>query len=144
MSEIYVVGVDDSEGSIRAVQYAVDQASKTKAMVRIIHVLEWSPYTFLTNEELAERHKRRKEELERAKTAIVDLVVKKINEQGVSIEGEVRYGHIADQMQQYCKELGADHMYIGRHGGGSISTRLFGSVPSALVQVSDIPVTVVP
>ncbi len=144
MSVIYVVGVDGSEGSVRAVQYAVDQASKTNAAVKIIHILEWSPYTFLTNEELAERHKRRRDELERAKTAIVDLVVTKINEQGVSIEGEVRYGHVAEQLQQYCEETGAGHMYIGRHGGGAISTRIFGSVPGALVQISNIPVTVVP
>ncbi len=144
MSIICVVGVDGSEGSVRAVQYAVDQASKINAVVKIIHVLEWSPYTFLTNEELAERHKRRKEELERAKTAIIDLVVTKINEQGVSIEGEVRYGHVAEQMQHYCEEIGASHMYIGRHGGGAISTRIFGSVPSALVQISNIPITVVP
>ncbi len=144
MSAIYVVGVDGSEGSVRAVQYAVDQASETKAAVKVIHVLEWSPYTFLTNEELAERHKRRKDELERAKTAILDLVIKKINEQGVSIEGVVHYGHVAEQMQQYCEEIGASHMYIGRHGGGAISTRIFGSVPGALVQISKIPVTVVP
>ncbi|MCP4494886.1 MAG: universal stress protein [Gammaproteobacteria bacterium] len=144
MSLIYVVGVDGSEGSVRATQYAVDQASKTNAAVKIIHVLEWSPYTFLTNEELAERHKRRKEELERAKTAILDLVVTKINEQGVSIEEVVYYGHVAEQMQQYCEEIGATHMYIGRHGGGAISTRIFGSVPGALVQISNIPVTVVP
>ncbi len=144
MSEIYVVGIDGSEGSVRAVQYAVDQAVKTNAAVKIIHVLEWSPYTFLTNEELAERHGRRKQELERAKTAIVDIVVKKVNEQGVSITGEVRYGHIAEQLQQYCEELTASHMYIGRHGGGAISTRVFGSVPGALVQISNVPVTVVP
>ncbi|MCP3688643.1 MAG: universal stress protein [Gammaproteobacteria bacterium] len=144
MAEIYVVGVDGSEGSVRTAQYAVDHAAKTNAVVKIIHILEWSPYTFLTNEELAERHKRRKDELERAKTAILDLVVTKINEQGVSIEEEVRYGHISEQMQQYCDEVGASHMYVGRHGGGSISTRIFGSVPGALVQISNIPVTVVP
>ncbi len=144
MSEIYLVGIDGSDGSVRAVQYAVDQALKTQASVKIIHVLEWSPYTFLTNDELAERHKRREEELERAKTAIVDLVVKKINEQGVPISGEVRYGNIVDELQKYSEELSASHIYIGRHGGGSISTRIFGSVPGALVQVSGIPVTVVP
>ncbi len=144
MAEIYVVGIDGNEGSVRAAQYAVDHAAKTNAAVKIIHILEWSPYTFLTNEELAERHKRRKDELERAKTAILDLVIKEINEQGVSIEGEVRYGHISEQMQQYCDEIGANHVYIGRDGSGPISARVFGSVPGALVQISNIPVTVVP
>ncbi len=144
MSEIYVVGIDDSEGSIRAAQYAVDHASKTKAAVKILHVLEWSPYSFLTPEELEERHKLRRQELERAKSAIVDFLVNKIKTGDVSVEGDVRYGHVAESIHQYCGEINATHLYVGRHGGGGLSTRLFGSVPGALVQSAKIPVTVVP
>ncbi len=144
MSEIYLVGIDDSESSIRAAQYAVNQASKTSAAVKILHVLEWSPYSFLTQEELAERHKRRKEELERAQSAIVDILVNKIRTGSVTVDGEVRYGRIAEIMHEYGNEIGATHIYIGRHGDTGLSSRLFGSVPGALVQISDVPVTVVP
>ncbi len=144
MSHIYVVGIDDSEGSVRTAQYAVEHAAKTNATVHVIHVLEWSPYTFLTNEELAERHKRRQQELERARSGITEFLVNKIDSGSVTIVQEVRYGHVADEMQKYCEEIGASHIYIGRHGGSSLETRLFGSVPGALVQISKVPVTVVP
>lgn len=144
MSDIYVVGIDDSEGSLRAAQYAVDHAAKTNASVRIVHILEWSPYTFLTNEELAERHMRRKQELERAKEAITDILVTKLNIGSVTVEQEVRYGHVPDEMNKYIEEIGASHVYLGRHGGSRLETRLFGSVPGALVQISSVPVTIVP
>ena len=144
MPENYVVGIDGSEGSIRAAQYTIDLASKSHAKVLIIHVLEWSPYSFLTNEELAERHKRRREELERAKSAIVDLVLTKLNTGDVSVEKEVRYGSIAEEIQRYCADQEATHIFIARHGGGGLATRLFGSVAGALVQTSNVPVTVVP
>ncbi len=145
MPESYVVGIDGSEGSIRAAQYAIDQASKSKAKVQIIHILEWSPYSFLTNEELAERHKRRKEELERAQSAIIDLVITKLKTGDVTVEKEVRYGRIADEIQRYCDDLGATHICIGRNGGsGGLAANLFGSVAGTLVQSSKVPVTVVP
>ena len=58
--------------------------------------LEWSPYSFLTPTELEERHKRRNEELARAKSALMDPVVKKLSDSGVeSVETEIKYGHIA-------------------------------------------------
>ena len=144
MPESYVVGIDGSEGSIRAAQYAVDLASKSNAKVYIIHILEWSPYSFLTNEELAERHKRRKEELERAQAAIIDLVITKLKTGDVSVEKEVRYGRIAAEIQRYCDDMGATHICIGRHGGSELASNLFGSVAGALVQSSKVPVTVVP
>ena len=144
MPESYVVGIDGSEGSIRAAQYAVDLASKSNAKVQVIHVLEWSPYSFLTNEELAERHKRRKEELERAKSAIIDLVVTQLNTGDVTVEKEVRYGNIAEEIQRYCGDQGATHICIGRQGSSGLTTRIFGSVAGALVQTSNVPVTVVP
>lgn len=142
MSKCYVVGIDGSEGSVRAVQYAAAQAAKTGASLKVIHVLEWSPYSFLTPEELAERHARRSEELERAKSAIIEPVVANLDK--VDVESEVRYGHVADMISEYCGEVGAEQVFIGRHGGGGLSSRLFGTVPGTLVHISSIPVTVIP
>ncbi len=142
MSKSYVVGIDGSEGSIRTAQYALAQADKAGASLKVIHVLEWSPYSFLTPEELEERHKRRQEELERAKTAVIGPMLEKLGSD--SAEGEVRYGQIAEVISNYCDEIGADQAFVGRHGGGGLTSRLFGSVPGILVQISNIPVTVVP
>ncbi len=144
MKEVYVVGIDGSNSSIRAAKHAADQASKLGASLKVLHVLEWSPYSFLTPEELEERHKRRGEELERANTAIVGPIIKELSDYDVKVDGDVRYGKIAEEIFTYCKENDASQAFIGHHGERSVATRIFGTVPSALVQISKVPVTVVP
>jgi nucleotide-binding universal stress UspA family protein len=56
MSEKYIVACDGSAASERALNFAVAHAQTTGASILIAHVLEWSPYSFLTPEELEERH----------------------------------------------------------------------------------------
>lgn len=144
MSKTFVVGIDGSEGCIRAANYAAERAKISGTKIKIIHVLEWSPYSFLTKEEVEERSLRRKEELTRAKTSILDPIVSKLKDSGVDVEAEVRYGNVLDVIMEYAKEQNAGQIIIGRHGGGRLANRVFGSVPGNLVQVSVIPVTVVP
>ena len=144
MAICYVVAVDGSAGGINAAKYALDKAMDASAELKILHVLQWSPYSFLTPEELAERHKRRGEELQRAKTAICEPTIKALGTTQVPLSTEVRYGNIPEVISQYCNEVKASEVFVGRHGGGQIATRVFGSVPGTLIQISDIPVTVVP
>ena len=144
MAKCYVVAVDGSDGSIKAAKYALEQATHANAELKILHVLEWSPYSFLTPEELAERHKRRKEELQRAYTAICEPIVNALGNTKISVSTEVRYGNIPEVINQYANEVGASEIFVGRHGGGQLANRVFGSVPGTLIQISDIPVTVVP
>ena len=61
MSEKYIVGYDGSEAARRALDFALESAQSSGAEVLIAFVLEWSPYSFLTPNELEERHKRRGE-----------------------------------------------------------------------------------
>ena len=44
-------------------EFAVARAKAQNASLTVAHVLEWSPYTFLTPEEIEERHARRTDEL---------------------------------------------------------------------------------
>jgi len=144
MSKKFVVGIDESKDSLRAAEFAVSIAKTTDVSIHIIHVLEWSPYSFLTPSELDERHKRRGEELERANTALVDPMIKKLETTDHEITGIVKYGAIAETISEYCDEIGADQIFIARSGDSRIATRVFGSVPSTLVQIAKVPVTVVP
>lgn len=144
MALCYVVAVDGSDGSIKAAKYALEQATHAAAELKILHVLHWSPYSFLTPEELEERHKRRQEELQRAYSAICDPVVKALGTTQIPVSTEVRYGNIPEVITQYADEAGASEIFIGRQGGGTLANRIFGSVPGTLIQISDIPVTVVP
>ena len=144
MSEKYVVGYDGSAASDRALDFAVARAKSEGGSVLLAHVLEWSPYSFLTPTELEERHKRRKEELARAKEALMDPAVARASESGVSVETDIRYGHIANTLAAICSESGASQIAIGRDGETTIGARVFGSVASALAQVSPVPCTIVP
>ena len=144
MSQIILVGTDCSECSDRALDYAAQWARNVNAHLIVVHVIEWSPYTFNTPQELAERHKRREEELERAHREVIDPVVSRLAGEGSDVEGIVRHGHAADTLNQVANEQGADNIVIGRKGASRLKAQLFGSVAGSLVQISDHPVTVVP
>lgn len=144
MSNLFIVGVDGSAASDRAVDFAIARAKVSDAKILLVHILEWSPYSFLTAEELAERHQRREQEIDRARSHFVAPVRVKIEEAGLSAEDQILYGHVADVMCTVAREFGAAQIFIGRTGHSKLGARLFGSVPTALVQGSPIPVTVVP
>ncbi len=144
MSKRFVVGYDGSEESKRAVQFAVSQAKSADAGIVIAHVLEWSPYSFLTPEELEERHKRRKEELSRAETALMAPIKDSLSGSGVTVETEMRYGHVADTLAEIAKDVGAEQMFIGRTGESGLTARVFGSVAGSLAQIAPVACTIVP
>ncbi|WP_176234486.1 universal stress protein, partial [Marivita cryptomonadis] len=48
MSEKFVVGYDGSDVAKRALDFAVSRAQAQGGSILIVHVLEWSPYSFLT------------------------------------------------------------------------------------------------
>lgn len=144
MSKKYVVGYDGSAASRRAVDFAIDRAGASGATLVVAHVLEWSPYSFLTPEELEERHKRRGEELARAQSAVIDPLEKEISSKGITVETVIRYGHIADTLCAIAKEQDAAQVFIGRQGESGFAARVFGSVAGSLAQSSPVPCTIVP
>jgi nucleotide-binding universal stress UspA family protein len=145
MSLVFLVGVDCSTCGSRALEYAAERASVKGAKLVVAHVIEWSPFSFSTVEENAERHKRREEEIQRALNEIINPIVSEFRDRGIDAEGIVRHGHAADTLLDIAQEQGATNIMIGRKGGSSrIKAKLFGSVAGALVQTADRPVTVVP
>ena len=144
MSEKYIVACDGSAASERALNFAVAHARTTGASILVAHVLEWSPYSFLTPEELEERHKRRGEELDRARKALLDPLVKSATEQGVKVDTVIKYGHVAETLVDIAEQEGATQMFIGRTGHSSIAARVFGSVAVTMAQIAPVPCTLVP
>lgn len=144
MPDKIVVGYDGSEGSKRAVDFAVERASALGATLVVAHVLEWSPYSFLTPEEIAERHKRRGEELKRAETAVMAPLAADLAKTGVSVSTVIKYGHVAETLCDIARDHGASQIFIGRTGHSTIVERLFGSVAGSLAQIAPVPCTIVP
>ncbi len=139
-----MVGIDGSESSRRAVEYAVSQAKSSNARLVLTYVIEWSPYTFNTPEENEERHKRREEELETAHERVLDPMMKSLESEGIKAAGFVRHGQVANVLLKIGKEQNAGQIIVGRTGESTISSLLFGSVTAKLIQLADVPVIIVP
>ncbi len=144
MTSKYVVGYDGSPASRRAADFAVERAKAQGASIIIAHVLEWSPYSFLTPEELEERHKRRSEELARAEAAVVTPLLTALADTGIEVDSIIRYGHIADTLGAIARDVDAMQIFVGRDGSSAISARVFGSVAGSLAQSAPVACTIVP
>jgi nucleotide-binding universal stress UspA family protein len=144
MGQKFLVGVDSSDCCQRSIEFAGHWAGQANAELVLVHVIEWSPYSFNTAMENEVRHKRREEELARAHAELVDPVIEKMREKGLQVEGMVRHGHPAKTLSELASEIGATNIVIGRKGSSRLKAQIFGSVANTLVQISEVPVTVVP
>jgi nucleotide-binding universal stress UspA family protein len=98
-----LVGVDGSESSRRAANFAAMQAKAGGARLLVAYVIEWSPYSFNTPEENEQRHKRREEEIARA-DAHLDPLLGELRAAGLQVESLVRHGHAADVLSGLAGE----------------------------------------
>jgi len=144
MTGNFVVAVDGSPGSERALKIAIDLAKPANVALTLVHIIEWSPFSFHTPDELAERHGRREEELDRAKEVVLGPAEAAVKAAGLNCESVVRHGHPAESVIEIAVGSGASQIFIGRKGQSKMGSLLFGSVAGSLVQVSSVPVTVVP
>ncbi len=140
-----VVGYDGSEPGNRALEYAKRLAGLIgECELRLVFVIEWSPYSFHTPQELEERHARRDEEISRAHKAVLDPAVDAAKAEGFNVASEVRHGDAASILDEIARERGATQIVIGRVGARNVRERLFGGVSGNLVATSTVPVTIIP
>jgi len=140
----FVVGIDGSECGDRALSAAVAQARAADAELVVCFVIAWSPYSFSTPQENAERHRRREEELDAARTKILEPRVAELKASGLAVQGVARHGHPVRTLVKLAEELGADLIVVGRSGDTPLKTRMFGGTAAGLVQSAPVPVLVVP
>lgn len=140
--ELFVVAYDGNDTSV--VDYAIKRAGKSNAALLIVHVLEWSPFAFLTPEEIETRHARRSEELERANKIVMQPMLDRAKAAGLDATGEVRFGSAVSILCDIAKENNAENMFVGRTGDTPLKARVFGSVAIGLAQASPVPIVIVP
>ncbi len=143
MSDMYLVGYDGSKSAKRAVDFAAARANQAGAGIHLVNILEWSPYSFYTAEELASRKKVRGDEVKRA-TAVLDPIVGELTGRGLTVTSEVQHGHPAELMCKIASQIDATQIVIGRSGDGVLAQRLLGSLAISLAQVAPVPLTIVP
>ncbi len=144
MSNKILVALDGSDGSKRALNVAADHARLTGSDLVLAYVIDWSPYSFHTPQELEERHQRRESEIQRANDSILTPEIAALKADGLNVETVVHHGKIAETLLELGTQYGVTQVYIGRRGESRVQTMIFGSVSATLVQASTVPVTVVP
>jgi nucleotide-binding universal stress UspA family protein len=144
MSGTILLGIDGSEGGSRALDFVKEWTQSCSGRIVVAYVIEWSPYSFNTPQENAERHRRREEELQQAQASVLDPVVAQLQELGFEAKGIIQHGHAAKTLVRIADEEQVNMVVVGRRGQSAMKTMLFGSVASNLVQLANVPVTVVP
>jgi nucleotide-binding universal stress UspA family protein len=139
-----LVALDGSDGSKRALNAAAEHAKLTGSDLVLAYVIDWSPYSFHTPQELEERHQRRESEIQRANDSVLNPEIAALEAEGINIETVVHHGKIAETLLDLGDQHGISQIYIGRRGESRVHAMIFGSVSAALVQTSSVPVTVVP
>lgn len=141
-NDLYVVAFDGSHTAV--VDYAITCSLASGASLHIVHVLEWSPYAFLTPEEIEQRHAQRTKELARAEAEVLHPIMDHARNAGVTVSGEVRFGSAVSILCDIAKQKNAQQMFAGRTGDTPLKARVFGSVAIGLAQASPVPIVIVP
>lgn len=144
MTTKLLVGLDGHSSGDRALAYGEEMAKLIGACeLLVVFVIEWSPYSFQTPEENAQRHKRREEEISTAMERVVTPALKRLEDAGLNARGIVRHGNVADTLNAVAVMEKATQIVVSRSTEGGLSKRIFGSSTANLVMEATVPVTVV-
>ena len=139
-----VIGLDGQSSGEKALEFAKGIAAKTNdCELIVVYVIEWSPFSFQTPEENAERHKRREEEISTAKERVLDPAIDMLKKAGLNARAIVRHGDVADTIDEIAHSEGASQIIVARSSAGGLKSRIFGSSTASLVMHARVPVTVV-
>lgn len=143
-----LVGVDHSETSRRALEFALRRAQVNEWRVTVAHVINWSRFSFPTLEENEQRPVTRKKELKSARKDVIEPMLEWAASEGlldgVEVETAVHFGHPFEVLNDLAVDGEHDAIVVGRTGESNLKTVIFGSTASRLVQHAPVPVVVVP
>lgn len=147
--ESVLVGVDLSDGSRRALRFALMRARVNDWPVTVVNVVNWNRFsTFHTHEDNERRPVTRQEEIDHANNEIIEPLLAEARAedllQGVEVTTLVRHGRPSEVLGDLAAELGTDLIVVGRTGDSQLKIAIFGSTAMRLVQHAPVPVVVVP
>ncbi len=140
-----VVGLDGSEPGEKALAHAKQLARMIgNCGLKLVFVIEWTPYSFHTAEELAQRHQRREQEIDQAHDHVLKKAAAEAKAEGFEVETMVRHGDPVEILDAIARETGSTQIVVGRTGERGIRERLLGGVTGKLVATATVPVTIIP
>ena len=137
----FVVAVDGSECSMRAVSHAAKVAANSGAgsqihLVNVQYPVHGSVASFVNAAQIKEMHQ---EEGMKALTAARQV----LDTQKAAYEYHLFVGEPAEVITRYAKEQGCDEIIIGTRGLSNLSNMLIGSVATKIIHQASVPVTLI-
>lgn len=139
----FIVPVDGSESSSRAVDHLINKLAwfKDAVEVHLLNVQHPVPYgsrvsSVIGHDKLAQYH-------QEEGMAALGAAMKKLDAAKVRYHYHIGVGEEAEIICKYAKEKGCDQIFMGTRGLGSVSNLLLGSVATKVIHLSPVPVLLV-
>lgn len=142
MANKYIVPVDQSEHSKRAVNYAYSLCKKLDGEIIIVNVQP--NYTFSPNVHRVISKKDIEKYVEELGKEVIELTLKDSQGQELITEKIVLTGEPKIEITKIAKEKGAEAIVMGSRGLGAVKSAVLGSVSVGVLQLAPCPVIIVP
>lgn len=135
-----LVPTDGSDGSVAAIDHAIELATAHDATLRGLYVVNESTLASTSVEVAWEGlHRHLYEEGERVLGDLVD----RVERAGVPVETELVDGRPSEAIVAQADESGCDLIVMGTHGRVGLNRLLLGSVTERVVRTARVPVLTV-
>jgi nucleotide-binding universal stress UspA family protein len=141
-----LAATDGSKTARKAVEYAVDLAAQTGAVITFLSIIDKSLFVVQTVPAIASPthlNEPIEDYLRQAAEAYLDEAERLCRKKGVGSKRVIRMGHPADEIIREAEKSKVDLVVMGSHGRTALKTTVMGSVTSGvLLKESRIPVLV--
>lgn len=138
----FMVPVDGSENSLRAVHYAVSLARDESPAVVFVITVQADPVIYGDAALYIDYAKLEQAQREQS-AAILKPAADLLGKAGVRFETEVLRGDAATSIVRRAEELGCDVIVIGTRGMGALASLVLGSTALKVVHHTKLPVTLI-
>lgn len=148
MTKEFLVAVDGTDQSKKALEYAIEVASAMDASITVSHAVHPSIYDDDTP--ISQQSQDYERELIQS---VIDAEEKGwdilgecesiVEEEGVAADGELLYGNPVNEIVDFAERDDFDAIFVSHRGETVRSDYLVGSVAKSIMERSTIPVTVV-
>lgn len=140
----YIVGVDGSDCSKRALQRAITLATSTQANVKVVYALDLLNVYPLAIEGYIPPSVSKDEQEKLAFEHVIKPLLNEFDSEACPIKHQIVFGDPIDEIQQIIKSDHANMVFVGRQGRSRIVDILLGSVANKLAHHVGIPIVLVP
>ncbi|WP_028782520.1 universal stress protein [Thalassobacillus devorans] len=141
MKQNYLVPVDGSDHSLRALAYAIEHAKETDNGILLVHVQpEYDTHNirrFITKEQIKEYQQEMADEAFLAAEPL-------LSQSDVTVEKVLLTGVASDEICRLARKEKVKGIIMGSRGLGRVKGSVLGSISYSVLHTADVPVTVVP